>query len=127
MINKTILVGRVGKDPETKQITEKASVTSFSLVTTERIKKGKNWEEEATWHNIKAINIGKLADWIKKGKMIYLEGKIKNGSYTNKEGIKVYFSEVEAKVINPFISGDGNNQAATNESPQTPVDEELPF
>ena len=127
MINKTILVGRVGKDPETKQITDKATCTSFTLATNKRIKKGEAWEDKTTWHNVKAWNIGKLADHIKKGKIIYVEGEINNDSY-EKDGVVKYFSEVVCTVINPFISGDGNNQAATNENPQPPVDEELlPF
>ena len=95
MINKVILIGNVGKDPETKQVGE-TKVSSFSLATSEKQKKNNEWIDVTTWHNVKVW--GKLSDvvekYVKKGSMLYLEGKINNGSYDNKDGVKVYFSEV---------------------------------
>ena len=84
MINKVILIGHVGKDPETKSIVS-TTVTKLSLATTETWKKDGEKKEETQWHNLEAW--GKLAEiidrFVKKGDKIYVEGKIK---YREHEG-----------------------------------------
>jgi single-strand DNA-binding protein len=91
-VNKAILVGHLGKDPDLKTTQSGKSVCSFSLATTETY----NGEKHPTWHNIVAW--GKqaevLAKYLHKGDAVYIEGRIDNRSYDDKEGNKKYISEV---------------------------------
>jgi single-strand DNA-binding protein len=96
-INKAILVGNLGKDPELRYIPSGNSVTSFPLATSETFKdKSGNRQTRTTWHNV--VIWGKLAEianqYLKKGSQVYLEGRIDNRSYDDKEGNKRYISEV---------------------------------
>jgi single-strand DNA-binding protein len=87
-INKVILVGRLGKDPEVKSTPSGTTVTKFSLATDDKYtdREG-NKQERTEWHNIVAW--GKLAEicgqYLRKGKLIYLEGKIRTDSWEDKE------------------------------------------
>lgn len=91
MINKAILIGRLGKDPEVRYTPDGQMVTSFGLATDEQWK-DKNGEkvQKTEWHNITAW--GKLAEicgeYLKKGSLIYVEGKIQSNRYEDKDGIK---------------------------------------
>jgi single-strand DNA-binding protein len=96
-VNKAILLGRLGKDPELKYTQSGKAVANFSLATSERWKGQDGQSNEATtWHNIVAW--GKTAEVMKeyfhKGKEIYIEGRIDNRSYEDKEGNRKYISEV---------------------------------
>ncbi|MBI5266945.1 MAG: single-stranded DNA-binding protein [candidate division Zixibacteria bacterium] len=96
-VNKAILIGRLGKDPELRYTPGGKAVASFSLATNERWT-GQDGQknESTTWHNIVAW--GKQAEIIKeyltKGREIYIEGRIDNRSYEDKEGNKKYISEI---------------------------------
>jgi len=97
MINKTILVGRVGKDPETRNLGESSKVSKFSLATSESYKDKQGQKVETTeWHNIVVWN--GLADvvekYVRKGSLLYVEGKIKYGSYDDKDGNKKYTTDI---------------------------------
>ena len=97
-INRVILVGRVGKDPETKTFPDGGKIVNFSVAT------GKKWrdrgsgerKEQTTWHNI-AVRDTRMAEiaeqYVRKGSHIYLEGEINNRSY-EKDGSTRYISEV---------------------------------
>lgn len=96
-VNKVILVGNLGKDPEIRAIEGGRKVASFSLATTESYKDKKGERVDKTeWHNI--VFWGPIADviekYLKKGSQIYLEGKITNRSYEDKEGVKKYITEI---------------------------------
>jgi single-strand DNA-binding protein len=96
-VNKVILVGHLGKDPEIRSIEGGRKVANFTLATTESYK-DKNGQrvDKTEWHNIAFW--GPIADviekYLKKGSQIYLEGKITNRSYEDKEGVKKYFTEI---------------------------------
>jgi len=95
MVNKSILVGRVGQDPESKQL-ETGMVVNFSLATSEKWKNKAGEKQESTeWHNCKAF--GSLADiihtYVKKGDLIYIEGKIKTRSW-EADGVKKYTTDI---------------------------------
>ncbi|MBI9072292.1 MAG: single-stranded DNA-binding protein [Melioribacteraceae bacterium] len=97
-LNKIMLIGRIGKDPETRFTTSNVEVTSFSMVTDHSYKgKDGQWQKEATWHNIVAFN---LSDYMKqnlgKGKRVYVEGRIRTREYEDNQGVKKYFTEVIA-------------------------------
>ena len=101
MINKVLLIGRVGKDPDVKQITG-GSVAKFSLATTESYKnKAGEKVENTEWHNV--VIFGKLTEivekYVKKGDLIYVEGKIIYGSYDDKDGNKRYTTDIKVDVL----------------------------
>lgn len=97
MINKAILIGNVGKDPEIKTFEGGNSVASFSLATSESYKDRNGQKQQKTeWHNISIW--GKLVDvverYVKKGDRLYLEGKITTRQWEDKEGNKRYTTEI---------------------------------
>ena len=89
MVNKAFLIGNMGNDPTVRQAGE-SKVASFTLATSDRVKKNGEYVNETTWHNI--VVWGKQADFVekylKKGSMIHVEGKINNRSYEDKDGNK---------------------------------------
>jgi single-strand DNA-binding protein len=106
-VNKAILIGNLGRDPEVKKTPGGTTVATFSLATTERYtdKSGER-QERTEWHNIVAWS--KLAElvgqYLKKGSSIYVEGRITTRSWDDRDGNKKYRTEVVANTIN-FLSG----------------------
>jgi single-strand DNA-binding protein len=98
-INKVILVGHLGKDPETRSLEGGVSVTSFPLATSETYNKDGRKIEQTEWHNI--VMWRGLADmaakYLQKGRLVYIEGKLRTRSFEDKEGIKKYTTEVVAE------------------------------
>ena len=98
-INKVILVGNVGKDPEVKYIQEDLPVAKFPLATSESYR-GKDGEriENTEWHNIVLWRgLAKVAEnYVKKGSQLYIEGRIKTRSWDDKDGNKRYITEIIA-------------------------------
>src|SRR5574344_751605 len=99
-VNKVILLGYVGKDPEIKEF-ETGKVAKITIATTEKgykLKSGKEVPDRTEWHNI--MLWGGLAEvvekYIKKGMQVYIEGKIQNRSWADKEGVTRYITEVVA-------------------------------
>jgi single-strand DNA-binding protein len=101
MINKVILVGRLGKDPEIRSTPGGTSVAKFTVATDERYTDKSGEKQERTeWHNITAW--GKLGEicgqYLKKGKLVYIEGSIRTDSWDDKEsGQKKYRTEIVAR------------------------------
>lgn len=99
MVNKVILVGRLGKDPEVRHLENNSVVANFSLATSEvyRDKQG-NKVEQTEWHNIVVWRrLAEIAEkFLRKGSMIYIEGKIRSRSWDDKEGNKRYTTEIVA-------------------------------
>ena len=134
-VNKAILVGNVGKDPEVRYLEGGASVASFSLATTE-VYKNKNGEKvsQTEWHNIVAWrHLADLAEkYITKGRQLYIEGKITNRSWEDKEGNKRYTSEIIANTIQLLgrksdEPGGGQSSAGTSGNTDTPKTEKPEF
>jgi single-strand DNA-binding protein len=98
-INKVILVGHLGKDPEVRHLEGGVSVASFPLATSETFNKDGQKIEQTEWHNI--VMWRGLADvaakFLQKGKLVYIEGKLRTRSFEDKEGIKKYTTEVVAE------------------------------
>jgi single-strand DNA-binding protein len=103
MINKVILVGRLGKDPEIRSTPQGTSVARFTVATDEKFTDRSGEKQERTeWHNITAW--GKLAEicgqYLKKGKLVYIEGSIRTDSWDDKEsGQKKYRTEIVANTM----------------------------
>lgn len=97
-VNKVILLGRLGKDAETKFTTGGAAVTKFPLATSRRWKDQQTgeWKEETDWHNIVVWRQENVANYLTKGRQIYVEGRLQTRSYEDKDGQKKYFTEVVA-------------------------------
>jgi len=98
-INKVILIGHLGKDPEIRYLEGGVSVASFPLATTETFNKDGRKVEQTEWHNI--VLWRSLADvaakFLQKGKLVYIEGKLRTRSFEDKEGIKKYTTEIVAE------------------------------
>jgi single-strand DNA-binding protein len=102
-INKVILVGNLGSDPEIKRLTNNLVVANFSVATSEFKKKkdDKNSEEITEWHKIVVFN--KLAEicenFLKKGMKVYVEGKIKTRKYLDKNNVEHYITEIAGSSV----------------------------
>jgi len=133
-INKVILIGNLGKDPELRYTSSGVAVASFTLATNESWKDPEgNVQERTQWHNIVAWR--KLAEicgeYLKKGSKIYLEGKLQYRNYDDKNGVKRYVTEI---VLDEMLMLDnkGGSQSAgepaqqRDEAPAGPATD-LPF
>ena len=101
-LNKVLLIGNVGKDPEVRHLEGGASVATITLATTERFKDKSGTTKELTeWHTIVAWRqLADLAEnYIRKGSQIYVEGRIRSRSYDDQNGIKRYVTEILADGI----------------------------
>lgn len=116
MINKVILLGNLGRDPEVRTLESGAKIATFSIATNENYKdKNGEWQKVTEWHNIKTWN--KLADRAEqslvKGTLIYLEGKLTHRKYTDNNNVEKYITEVvpySIRIINkPDVSGSGSS------------------
>ncbi|MCB0731311.1 MAG: single-stranded DNA-binding protein [Ignavibacteriae bacterium] len=137
-LNKIMLIGNLGQDAEHRFTTNNTEVTSFSLATTHSYKgRDGNWVNETTWHNIIIFGASDyLKGNLKKGKKFYVEGRLSKRDYENKDGQKVYVTEVVADKFSiiPLESGEGgsfqsNSNFSQPESLDTtaPEDDDLPF
>jgi len=98
-VNKVILIGNVGKDPEVKNISDTLKVATFPLATSETYKNKNNETVTNTeWHSIVVWRglAGVVEQWIKKGSPVYIEGKIRTRNWDDKDGQKHYRTEVIA-------------------------------
>ncbi len=97
-INKVILVGHLGKDPEIRHLDNNVTVASFPLATSETFNKDGKRVEQTEWHNIVMWRgLAELAEkFLHKGKLVYIEGKIRTRSYEDRENIKRYITEIVA-------------------------------
>jgi single-strand DNA-binding protein len=128
MINKVILLGHVGKDPELRHLDNDRTVARFTLATSETYK-NKNGEKvtNTEWHNIVAWRaLAELAGkYIKKGSLLYIEGKIRTRSWDDKEGNKRYTTEIDAESIQlvgrkPEDGGQQSYNTPANQQDNTP-------
>ena len=124
-VNKVILIGNLGKDPELRYTNSGTAVATFSVATNESRKdQSGNVQEKTEWHNIVAWS--KLAEicgeYLKKGSKIYLEGRLQYRTYDDKNGVKRYVTEIVMDQLLMLDSRGGSGAAA--ESPGTPSQQE---
>lgn len=115
MINKVILVGHLGKDPEVKYLDKDRAVANFSLATNERYNdRNGNKVETTEWHNLEMWDgLAKVAEkYLKKGSLIYVEGKLKTDEY-EKDGIKRYSTRIRVNTLNMLDKASGNSSDNT--------------
>jgi single-strand DNA-binding protein len=125
-INKVILVGHLGKDPEVRHLEGGVAVASFPLATSETFNKDGRKVEQTEWHNI--VMWRGLADvaakFLQKGKLVYIEGKLRTRSFEDKEGVKKYTTEVVAENFTMLgrktdFENDGNHRPAVVKNTDT--------
>ena len=100
-VNKVILVGHLGRDAETRFTPAGVSVTKFSVATNRRWKDQQSgeWKEETDWANVVLWRQENLANYLTKGKQVYVEGRLQTRSYDDKDGKKQYMTEVVAEDV----------------------------
>ncbi len=118
-VNKVILVGHVGKDPDIRYIEKNLAVANFALATTERaytLQNGTQVPEKTEWHNIVAWRgLATTAEkYIRKGTQLYIEGKIQTRNW-EKDGVKRYTTEIIAETIQLLGSRKDSNEAYGSE------------
>jgi single-strand DNA-binding protein len=109
-VNKVILLGNLGRDAETKFTPSGAAITRFSVATTRSWKDQQSgeWKEETNWTDVSLWRQENLANYLTKGQRVYVEGRLQTRSYEDKDGKKVYRTEVVAdEVILAGGRGDG--------------------
>ena len=138
-VNKVILIGNLGRDPEIRYLPSGQPVASFSIATTENFNDRSGARQERTeWHNI--VVWGKQAElcnqYLKKGRQVYIEGRISNRQYEAKDGSgKRYRTEIVAQRVQ-FLGARGGPGADMMDEPRdmpgadmppSPEDEDIPF
>jgi single-strand DNA-binding protein len=139
-VNKVILIGNLGRDPEVRFTANGRAVANFSIATTEKwVDANGDKQERTEWHNI--VVWGKqgetCAQYLAKGRQVYIEGSIRSRSYDDKSGNKRYITEIVAQRVR-FLGGGGGARlapevegqaqeepSASGESP--PIDDDIPF
>ena len=140
-INKVILVGRLGRDPEVRYTTDGTAVASFSIATSEEWKDKDSGEkrERTEWHRIVAWRrLGEICgEYLSKGRQVYVEGKLQTQSW-EKDGVTRYTTEIVASDVQ-FLGGrdanDGSRSFSDKSSPNMPeeppyqdsADDDIPF
>lgn len=137
MLNKVQLIGRVGKDPEVRYATNGDAIANFTVATSERYKDKQtgNAVEKTEWHNVSAFRrlAEVIGEYVRKGSLIYIEGKIQTREY-EKDGIKRYSTSIIAAEMKMLGSkGDGQQQRPQGK-PEQPsggsfddFDDDIPF
>lgn len=117
-LNKVILIGNVGRDPDVRYFDSGAAVANFPLATSERgytLANGTVVPERTEWHNIVVRRdlVPFVEKWVKKGSGVYVEGKIRTRSYDDQSGIKRYVTEIHADRIEFYSTGTSNRDNAS--------------
>jgi len=134
-LNKVLLIGHLGKDPELSYTPSGVAVCKFSVATNESYKGDDgNWVEKTEWHNITAWRkLGEIcSQYLKKGSKVYLEGKIQTDTY-EKDGKKNYFTKIvlnEMVMLDAKGASSGDNGASGKQGEEIKAEsteEDLPF
>jgi single-strand DNA-binding protein len=140
-VNKVILLGRLGKDPEVRNFQNGGKVVNFSVATSERYKdRDGNQQEKTEWHSVAIFNenLGEIAEkYLRKGAQVYLEGQLQTRKWQDQSGNDRYSTEI---VLRPYrgelqlIGGKGDGEAPASDAPRQRKaiddlsdDSEIPF
>ena len=109
-VNKVILVGNLGRDPETRYMPDGGAVTNFSIATTDSWKdKAGEKQEKTEWHRISTFQrLAEIAgEYLKKGSQVYIEGRLQTRKWTDKDGVEKYTTEIIADKMQMLGSRQG--------------------
>jgi single-strand DNA-binding protein len=135
-LNKIMLIGHIGRDAEVRFSTDNYTIATFSVATNYSYKnKNGEWTDETTWHNVVAINISDfLKDNLKKGRKVYVEGRLTSRTFEDKEKVKRTVYEVRAERIIPLDSNADTSKNVTDDMKSNEdvggdvsADDDLPF
>ena len=131
-VNKVILVGNLGKDPEIRHLEGGAAVANFTLATSESYKDKSGVRQESTeWHNVVVWRgLAEIAEkYLKKGMTIYVEGKLRTRSWDDKDGHKRYTTEIVGDTFTILSKKEGNSSGQIEGGIQTApkTGDDLPF
>jgi len=122
-VNKVILVGRLGRDPETRYIPNGEAITNFSLATDEQWRDRNGERQTRTeWHNITLFGkLGEIAgQYLRKGSQVFIDGKIQSRKYTGKDGIeRMAYNIIGNEMKMPSNRNDGSDSGNNNAAPPT--------
>jgi single-strand DNA-binding protein len=134
MINKAILIGNLGADPEMRYTQSGTAVANFNIATTETWVKDGNKEERTEWHRIVAFaRLGEICgEYLSKGSKVYIEGRIQTRQWDDKDGVKRYTTEIvarEMKMLSPKNQGSQDGSFSHEEPPvaEPVMGEDVPF
>jgi single-strand DNA-binding protein len=133
-VNKAILVGRLGNDPEVRYTPDGTAVANFSIATSEEWKDKDTGEkkERTEWHRIVAWRkLGEICgEYLSKGRQVYIEGKLQTRSWEDKDGNTKYTTEIIASDVQFLGNRDSDatqREGATDRSTPQPEDDDIPF
>ncbi len=133
MINKAILIGNLGADPEVRYTQSGTAVANFNLATTETWTKEGTKEEKTEWHRIVAFGrLGEICgEYLSKGSKAYIEGRIQTRQWDDKDGNKRYTTEIvarEMKILTPKgATGSGDSGSDEPPMPEPTMGDDVPF
>ena len=129
-LNKTFLIGNLGKDAETRHTPSGVAVTNFSIATPRRVKgQDGEWRDETDWHDIILWKGENVAPYLVKGAQVHVEGRLQTRSWDDQSGQKKYRTEVvvENLILLGGKGGGAGVQASGGGEQQTTSDDDLPF
>ena len=133
-INKVIIVGNLGRDPEVRYTTDNNAIANVSIATTDRYKdKATGEQKEITeWHRVVFFNrLGEIAaGYLKKGSQVYIEGKLRTRKWTDKDGAEKYTTEIIAdqlQMLGGRASEATNAPPAPKAKPADDLEDDIPF
>ncbi len=126
MLNKVTLIGNLGKDPEFRTLENGVVRANFSLATNESFKdRNGNWQKTTEWHDIVMWrSMAERAKVLKKGMLVYLEGKLTHRKWTDKEGRDHYTTEITADLLRILEKRDSSSSSFSTPSPDEKKGEE---
>ncbi|MBU0673356.1 MAG: single-stranded DNA-binding protein [Proteobacteria bacterium] len=135
MINKAILIGNLGGDPEVRYTQSGAAVANFNLATTETWTKDGTKEEKTEWHRIVAFSrLGEICgEYLSKGSKVYIEGRIQTRQWEDRDGNKRYTTEIvarEMKILSPRGATSDSGSSGYQDEPPMPepsMGDDVPF
>jgi single-strand DNA-binding protein len=135
-VNKAIIIGNVGKDPEVRSTQDGKQIASLSIATSE------TWKDKATgerkdrteWHRVSVFNdalVNVISNYVKKGSKLYIEGAIQTRKWTDKDGVEKYSTDIVLQNYNGKLvlldSRKHNDQEDAQQSTPQDLDDEIPF
>lgn len=122
-INKCILIGNLGRDPELRYAQSGMAIAKLSVAVTERVKDGDAWKDHVEWFRVTVF--GKTAEhcgqYLAKGRQVYVEGRLKTEKYKDKDGVEKTSTEVVANAVQFLGSGNGETKGGGGGSTRAPA------
>jgi len=127
-VNRVVLLGALGQDAETRYTQSGTAVTQFSVATNRSWKDGDNWKEETQWTRVVMWAQEKTAEYLTKGKKVYIEGRLSTRSYEDRDGKTVWATEVVTDQV-ILLSGvsDGQEQSQPRGQRDQISEDDIPF